>query len=95
MSWATNTSPNFPFPSFLPNLKSDNLTPLWGGFYFVEGDCFPGDIELFLNFEKLEFWLFGVILSGLSFTYSIDGVLFITNTLECWPSFYWGLAYCR
>lgn len=65
MSWTRYTSPNFPFPNFLPNLKSLSFTPS-----FVEGRylnpivCFPD--ELVLNLEKLEFWLFGVVLSALS-----------------------------
>ena len=51
----------------MPSRKSVNFTPdlvrLTDVLYLKPFDCFPEEVELTLNLEKLEFWLFGVVLS--------------------------------
>lgn len=55
MSWTINTSPNFPFPNFLPNLKSLNFTSLLGDLSLKLLDERSDILGLFFNLLKLEF----------------------------------------
>jgi hypothetical protein len=55
ISWTMNTSPNFPLPSFLPNLKSLNFTYLFEDLSLKLPDERSDILGLFFNLLKLEF----------------------------------------